>query len=121
MVVCQPGTIEVAKSKDTMVCTDKTSGVLNPASTSARASCLCQCFVEPLQPNDNTPYINFLHFNLARSRMVPKSGNNPVYQNKRETVKYVEIANTSHRRGELKFTQIGPLVLGYGKTKNAIH
>ena len=121
MVVCQPGTTEVAKSNDTMVCTLNTSGVLNPASTNASASCRCQCFVDPLQPKDKTPYIIFLHFSLARSRTVARSGNKPVYQNKSETVKYVEIANTSQRRGELKFTQSGPLVFGYGITKNAIH
>ena len=32
MVVCQPGTIEVAKSKETTECTDKTSGVDSAAS-----------------------------------------------------------------------------------------
>src|SRR6266508_4533775 len=47
IVVCQPGTTEVAKSKDTIVCTDKTSGVLKPASTSANVSKRCQCLVEP--------------------------------------------------------------------------
>ena len=31
MVVCQPGTTEVAKSKDTIVCTESTSGVAKPA------------------------------------------------------------------------------------------
>src|SRR4030095_4607823 len=121
MVVCQPGTTEVAKSKDTIVCTDNTSGVLKPANTNANASCLCQCFVDPLHPNESTPYIHFLHFNLARSRTVARSGNKPVYQNKRETVKYVEIANTSQRSGELKCTQSGPVVFGYGSTKKAIH
>ncbi len=38
MVVCQPGTTEVAKSNDTIVCTDNTSGVLKPANTSDNAS-----------------------------------------------------------------------------------
>ena len=33
MVVCQPGMTEVAKSKDTMVCTESTSGVDRPASS----------------------------------------------------------------------------------------
>src|SRR5579872_3544728 len=31
IVVCQPGITEVAKSNDTMVCTDSTSGVDRPA------------------------------------------------------------------------------------------
>ena len=38
IVVCQPGTTDVAKSKDTIVCTDNTSGVLKPANTSDKAS-----------------------------------------------------------------------------------
>ena len=33
MVACQPGISEVAKSKDTMVCTRHTSGVEMPASS----------------------------------------------------------------------------------------
>ena len=33
MVVCQPGMTEVAKSIDTMVCTESTSGVDRPASS----------------------------------------------------------------------------------------
>src|SRR6185436_10954192 len=61
------------------------------------------------------------HFNFARSRSVATSGIKPLYQNKSETVKYVEIANTSHNNGELKFTHNGPLVFGYGNTKNASH
>ena len=31
IVVCQPGSMETAKSKDTIVCTDKTSGVESAA------------------------------------------------------------------------------------------
>src|SRR3954463_11362899 len=77
MVVCQPGITEVAKSKDTIVCTESTSGVLNPASTSDKLSCRCQCLVLPVQPNDKTPYRNFLHFSLARSRTVARSGRSP--------------------------------------------
>ena len=38
IVVCQPGITEVAKSKDTIVCTDNTSGVDKPASTSDKLS-----------------------------------------------------------------------------------
>src|SRR6185436_575632 len=34
---------------------------------------------------------------------------------------YVEIANTSHNNGEVKFIHKGPLVFGYGNTKNASH
>src|SRR5678816_3708243 len=87
MVVCHPGITEVAKSKDTTVCTESTSGVLKPASTSARLSWRCQCFVDPVQPNESMPYINFLHFSFALSRTVARSGSRPVYQNNNETVK----------------------------------
>lgn len=45
----------------------------------------------------------------------------PTYQKRSETVKYVEIAKTSQRSGERKFTEIGPRVLGYGKTQKASH
>ena len=38
MVVCQPGITEVAKSKDTIVCTESTKGVLKPASTKDKDS-----------------------------------------------------------------------------------
>ena len=31
MVECQPGSCEMAKSKQTMVCTESTSGVASPA------------------------------------------------------------------------------------------
>src|SRR6185295_2210802 len=55
IVVCHPGTTDVAKSKDTIVCTESTSGVLNPARTSDKDSCLCQCFVLPVQPSAVTP------------------------------------------------------------------
>ena len=112
MVVCHPGITDVAKSKDTIVCTERTSGVASPASTSDKDSCLCQCLVEPLHPNDAMPYSNLRSLVFARSRTVAKSGNKPEYQNKRDTVKYVEIANTSHIKGEAKLGQTGPRVLG---------
>ena len=38
MVVCQPGTTDVAKSNDTIVCTESTKGVLKPASTNDKLS-----------------------------------------------------------------------------------
>ncbi len=111
--MCQPGITEVAKSKDTIVCTESTSGVAIPANTRLKASNLCQCFAAPVQPNERTLYI-FLLKPTALSLKVAKSGTKPVYQNNKETVKYVEIANTSQSNGELKLTQSGPLVFGSG-------
>ena len=55
MVVCQPGITEVAKSNDTIVCTDRTSGVANPANTKETSSKRCQSFARPLQPKLNRP------------------------------------------------------------------
>ncbi|KXK21381.1 MAG: hypothetical protein UZ08_BCD001000134 [Candidatus Parvibacillus calidus] len=91
MVVCHPGITEVAKSKDTIVCTESTNGVASPANTKDKDSNLCQCFAAPVQPKDKKLY-NFLLNPLALSLSVAKSGTRPVYQNKSETVKYVEIA-----------------------------
>ena len=54
---------------------------------------------------------------VARSRMVAKSGIKPRYQNTNDTEKYVEIANTSQRSGELKLTQSEPNVFGNGNTQ----
>ena len=112
MVVCQPGITDVAKSKDTIVCTESTSGVARPANTSDKDSSLCQCLVEPDQPKEAMPYKYLRNLVFARSRIVPKSGIKPEYQNKSDTVKYVEMANTSHISGEAKFGQSGPRVLG---------
>ena len=55
MVVCQPGITEVAKSKDTMVCTDNTKGVANPANTRETSSKRCQSLARPLHPKLNKP------------------------------------------------------------------
>ena len=56
----------------------------------------------------------------ARSRNVAKSGINPVNQNRMETVKYVETANTSQSSGLLKFGQIA-YWFGTGARNHAIH
>src|SRR5690348_12833153 len=86
MVVCHPGITEVAKSKLTIVCTESTSGVARPANTNESDSWRCQCLAAPVQPNARKVY-NFLRKPFARSRTVAKSGTNPVYQNKSDTVK----------------------------------
>ena len=53
IVVCHPGITEVAKSKDTIVCTDNTKGVARPARTKETSSNRCQSFARPLQPKLN--------------------------------------------------------------------
>ena len=53
MVVCQPGTIEVAKSKDTIVCTESTNGVAKPANTKDTSSKRCQSYALPLHQKDS--------------------------------------------------------------------
>src|ERR1700753_2646643 len=57
---------------------------------------------------------------LARSRMVPKSGIMPMYQNTTEMVAYVETANTSHNKGERNCGHTF-MVLGQGKTQSPSH
>jgi hypothetical protein len=52
MVVCHPGITEVAKSKDTMVCTESTRGVAKPARTKETSSKRCQSLALPLHPKD---------------------------------------------------------------------
>ena len=59
MVVCQPGITDVAKSNDTMVCTESTKGVARPAKTKETSSKRCQSFARPLQPKLNKLYIFF--------------------------------------------------------------
>ncbi len=49
--------------------------------------------------------------------MVAISGIKPKYQNTNETEKYVEIANTSQSKGELKFTHNEPNAFGNGNTQ----
>ena len=61
MVVCQPGITEVAKSKDTIECTEKTSGVAKPASTKETSSNLCQSLARPLHPKDKNRIYFFTH------------------------------------------------------------
>ena len=117
MVVCQPGITDVAKSNDTIECTENTSGVANPAKTNDTNSNLFQCFARPDQPKESIEYIFFDNGFLARSRIVAKSGISPMYQNTSDTDKYVEIANTSHNKGELKFTHSEPNWLGNGNVQ----
>src|SRR5690606_13551356 len=119
IVVCHPGITEVAKSIDTMVCTDNTNGVANPANTNDTSSKRCQSLALPLHPNDNNEYIFLAKGLAALSLNIAKSGNKPVHQNTNDTDKYVEIANTSQSNGELKFTHNDPTWFGIGNTQYA--
>ena len=121
IVVCHPGITEVAKSKDTMVCTESTNGVAKPAKTKETSSNRCQSLARPVHPKLNKPYIFFWKGNTALSRIIAKSGNKPVHQNTKETERYVEIANTSQSNGELKFTHNDPNWFGIGNTQYANH
>ena len=56
---------------------------------------------------------------VARSRNVAKSGTKPVNQNRTDTVKYVETANTSHMSALRKFCQM-PQLFGIGAIYHAI-
>jgi hypothetical protein len=84
MVVCHPGITEVAKSNDTMVCTESTNGVETPASINDTVSKRCHDFTDPFHPNDKTEYI-LLRKPFALSRIVAMSGNKPVFQNTIDT------------------------------------
>ena len=84
-MVCHPGMTEVAKSKDTIVCTESTSGVAKPANTKETSSKRCQSFARPLQPKDKILYIFFVKGVIALSRIIAKSGNNPVHQKTSDT------------------------------------
>ena len=54
-MLCQPGTMAMVKSKLTTVCTESTSGVARPASSSEAVSYTLQCRAEPRQPMAITP------------------------------------------------------------------
>src|SRR6218665_1234593 len=85
IVVCHPGITEVAKSNDTIECTENTSGVATPANTNDTNSKRFQCLARPDHPKDKIEYI-FLGIGfLTRSRIVAKSGIKPMYQNTNET------------------------------------
>ena len=86
MVVCHPGSNDVAKSIDTMVCTESTSGVDIPANINDTVSKRCHVFTDPVHPNEQIEY-NLRRKPVARSRIVAKSGNKPVYQNTNDTEK----------------------------------
>src|SRR5690606_28536586 len=85
MMVCHPGITEVAKSKDTMVCTESTSSVAKPTSTSETSAKRCESLARPLQPNETILYIFLVKGVIARSLIIAKSGSNPVHQKTSDT------------------------------------
>src|SRR2546423_320812 len=102
MVACHSGTIATAKSNDTTVWTESTSGVESPPSSRYTFPYRRQWMAEPRQPRARIPYTTRCHRFVASSRRPAKSGTNPTYQNTSETVKYVVTANTSQTSGLLK-------------------
>src|SRR5690606_1806832 len=97
-----------------------TSGVERPARISATDSYRIQVRAPPSHPKLRALYIAarvLAPCRIARSRIVAKSGIRPMYQKTSDTVKYVEIANTSHNSGELKFTQREPNAFGSGNAQ----
>src|SRR6185369_6709724 len=57
IVVCQPGSTDTAKSNDTMVWTESTSGVDRPASRTYAHLYSAQCRPDPRQPSEKMPWI----------------------------------------------------------------
>jgi hypothetical protein len=92
---------DVAKSIDTMVCTESTKGVANPARTKKLPQNVANLLLyRSIKTQDR---INSFIKRINRSVATSKSGNKPV-QKTNDTERYVEIANTSQIM-ELKFTQ----------------
>ena len=87
IVVCHPGITEVAKSKDTMVCTESTSGVAKPAKTRDTSSKRCQSFARPLQPKAKKTVNLFLKRSYCSITNHCKSGKSPVHQKTSDTDK----------------------------------
>src|SRR5688500_18385796 len=93
----------MAKSQDTTECTDSTSGVARAARYRyARVKCFHSSLV-PRQPNDRVLYSFLRHGTVVASRAAAMSGIMPIRKNVADTVRYVEIAKTSHTSGERKF------------------
>src|SRR6185503_20696129 len=120
IVVCHPGLMAIAKSNDTTECTDSTSGVENAAKNKyIRAKCR-HSLSEFRHPNESTARIRLRTGFVSRSRRTAMSGMSPTYRNVLETVRYVEIANTSHTSGLLKFGQMSRQ-FGYGTSQKNFH
>src|SRR5690242_3276481 len=120
IVACQPGVSAIAKSNDTVECTESTSGVDSAARKRyARAKCR-HSRSELRHPIDSMPKI-FLRIGcVSRSRIAAKSGIIPMKRNVDEIVRYVRIANTSHTSGLLNCGHTRRQ-LGYGISQKNFH
>src|SRR5688572_20298540 len=120
IVVCHPGVMAMAKSNDTTECTDSTSGVENAARKRYIRAKWRHSRSEFRHPNDSTARIRLRIGFVSRSRSTAMSGMSPTYRNVLETVRYVEIAKTSHTSGLLKFGQMRRQ-FGYGINQKNFH
>ncbi len=105
-----------AKSNETTLCTESTSGAASPASMRYVILYRCQWIADPRQPIAPMPKSTCFQRLSERSRNVARSGMRPTYQNNSDTVKYVETANTSHTSG-LRHCGHSPMVFGYGSSQ----
>src|SRR5690606_21477505 len=86
IVVCHTGNTDVAKSKDTIVCTESTSRVAKPANTNDTSSKRCQSFALPLHPKERIEYTRLVKGVIALSLNMAKSGKSPVHQNTNDKI-----------------------------------
>src|SRR3989304_1046769 len=99
IVVCQPGTSDIAKSNDTTECTESTSGVENAARKRYARAKWRHSRSLFRQPNESAERIRFLTGFRSRSRSVAMSGMSPMRGKGAEIVRYLEMANTSQTSG----------------------
>src|SRR5213075_1292136 len=87
IVACQPGTSDMAKSKDTTECTDSTSGVENAARNRyARVKCR-HSRSEFRHSNESAANTRLRMGFVSRSLSTAMSGMRPTYRNVLEIVK----------------------------------
>src|SRR4030095_2999118 len=100
-VECQPGTSAIAKSHDTTLCKDSTSGVDSAAHKPQARRHGGDSRSEPSQPSASIPNTRRRQ-PVEASRSAARSGTRPTMKNTVLVERYVEIAHTSHTSGDLK-------------------